>query len=284
MASTPALYIMECPLCESPSNFVFPAKGINILDCDNCDHRFAQMDADEESVEVVYDDGYFNGGGAGYPDYNAEADLLIKRGQMYADRIKRYTQPGRMLDVGSACGYILKGFLELGWRGIGLEPNESMVRGARTRLGVPVLQGTLESIESHGKFDLITMIQVVGHFYDPVKAFTTAHSLLEDNGLMLIEGWNREALSARMFGQRWHEYSPPSVRQWYSPDSLTEFLDRIGFEKIAHGRPPKHISGRHAKSLLKYHVGSSRIFDVIPDTLTIPYFADDLYWILYRKR
>ena len=275
---------MDCPLCESPSNFVFPAKGINVRDCDVCDHRFAQLDPDEDHVKSVYDDGYFKGGGAGYPDYSAEADLLIKRGRMYADRIKQYTAPGKMLDVGAACGYVLRGFLDRGWKGIGLEPNEAMVRIAREKTRLAVLQGTLESLVSEGTFDLITMIQVVGHFYDPAKAFRIAHGLLNDGGLMLIEAWNRESFSARVFGKRWHEYSPPSVRQWYSTDSLTGLLESIGFERIAGGRPPKHISGGHAKSLLKYHVGKTRLFDIIPDKVTIPYPAGDLFWQLYRKR
>ncbi len=275
---------MECPLCESPSNFVFPAKGINVRDCVVCNHRFAELDSADDLVSEVYDDSYFKGGGAGYPDYAAEADLLIKRGRMYADVIKRYTRAGTMLDVGSACGYLLKGFLDRGWRGIGLEPNESMVRAARRDMGVPVLQGTLESIESEGRFDLVTMIQVIGHFYDPAKAFKIAGSLLNENGLMLVEAWNRASFAAKVFGKRWHEYSPPSVRQWYSPASLTCFLEQLGFDLIANGRPAKHISGGHAKSLLKYHMGESRVFNVIPDKARIPYPGGDLFWGLYRKR
>ena len=274
---------MDCPLCESPSKFVFPANGVDVRDCVVCDHRFAKLDGDEAYVKFVYDDNYFKGGGAGYPDYSAEADLLIKRGSMYADRIKQYTVPGNMLDVGAACGYLLKGFLERGWSGIGLEPNESMVRTARETMGLTVRQGTLETVETEEKFDLITMIQVVGHFYDPAKAFKIAHELLDDKGLLLVEAWDRESLSARLFGRRWHEYSPPSVRQWYSPDKLSAYLKTVGFERIAGGRPSKHISGVHAKSLLNYHVRKSRLFDIIPDKVTIPYPAGDLFWELYRK-
>lgn len=274
---------MDCPLCESPSKFIFPAHGIDVRDCAVCGHRFANLDRDEDFVKSVYDDSYFKGGGAGYPDYSAEAHMLIKRGRMYAERIKQYTVPGNMLDVGAACGYLLKGFLERGWSGIGLEPNESMVRAARETMGLTVRQGTLETVESKETFDLITMIQVVGHFYDPAKAFKIAHGLLNDNGLLLVEAWDRESLSARLFGKRWHEYSPPSVRQWYSPNSLSGYLKKVGFERIAGGRPSKHISGVHAKSLLNYHVGKSRLFDIIPDKATIPYPAGDLFWELYRK-
>jgi SAM-dependent methyltransferase len=275
---------MECPLCYSPSSFAFPAKGINVLDCNECDHRFAQIEGNETFVEEVYDDSYFNGGGAGYANYTVDARLLVHRGRMYADKISKYTEPGTMIDVGAACGYILKGFTDKGWSGIGLEPNLSMARQARERLNLTVLQGTLESCFSIPAFDLLTMIQVIGHFYDPVKAFEKARDLLNDDGLILIEGWNRESISARAFGRRWHEYSPPSVLQWFSPKSLTRLLDGLGFDRLAGGRPSKRISGRHAKSLLKYSLGESRVFDLIPNKLTIPYPSEDLFWALYRKR
>jgi SAM-dependent methyltransferase len=275
---------MECPLCYSPSSLAFPAKGINVLDCDECEHRFAQIDGNETFVDEVYNDGYFDGGGAGYANYSDEADLLIERGRMYADKISKFTEPGQMMDVGAACGYILKGFTDKGWKGIGLEPNPSMAGLARERMNLTVLQGTLESCFSLPAFDLLTMIQVIGHFYDPVKAFKTARDLLKEDGMILVEGWNRRSLSARAFGKHWHEYSPPSVLQWFSPGSLTRFLDGLGFDRVAGGRPSKRIIGKHAKSLLKYRLGENRLFDLIPNKLAIPYPSEDLFWALYRKR
>ena len=100
----------------------------------------------------------------------------------------------------------------------------------------------------------------------------------------MIETWNRESFSARIFGQNWHEYSPPSVLQWFSLDGLTHFLGEIGFEKIAHGRPPKKISGAHAKSLLKYRLGNNFLLKLIPDGLNFPYPSEDLFWAIYRKK
>lgn len=275
---------MNCPLCQSESKFAFEAKGFALRDCLACAHRFTELAADEEHVSKIYDDSYFNGGGAGYSDYLAEGEMLKMRGQMYARKLEKHiSQKGKILDVGAAAGFLLKGLTEMGWQGVGLEPNAEMARTGREKLGLDIRQGSLETFESDEKFDLVSMIQVAAHFYAPREAFRKAADLLNENGLLLVETWNRESVSARIFGKNWHEYSPPSVLQFFSEKGLTAFLKSFGFEKIDGGRPSKKISGAHAKSLLKYRLGDNFLLKLIPDKLNFPYPSEDLFWALYRK-
>lgn len=275
---------MNCPLCNSESKFAFEAQGYDLRDCAKCAHRFAEIAAGETHVARVYDDSYFSGGGAGYADYLAESEMLKNRGRMYAKKLEKYTsEKGKLLDVGAAAGFILQGFAGANWRGIGLEPNAEMSKFGRENFNLDIRCGSLESFETDEKFDLISMIQVVAHFYNPRTAFLKAANLLNENGFLLVETWNRASLSARLFGANWHEYSPPSVLQWFSETGLSEFLKQFGFERIAGGRPPKKISGAHAKSLLKYRLGDNLLIRMIPDKLNFPYPSEDLFWALYKK-
>ncbi len=276
---------MNCPLCNSESKFAFAAKGFGLRDCVKCSHRFAAISANETHVTEIYDDDYFSGGGAGYADYLQEGAMLEKRGQMYAKVVEKHSKKhGKMLDVGAAAGFLLKGFVSENWSGIGLEPNAAMAKFGREKLNLEIKQGSLEAFEANEKFDLISMIQVAAHFYQPRKAFEKAFDLLNENGFLLIETWNRESISARVFGKNWHEYSPPSVLQWFSEKGLTGFLSEVGFEKVTRGRPSKKISGAHAKSLLKYRLGSNFLLKLIPDKMNFPYPSEDLFWALYRKK
>lgn len=276
---------MNCPLCNSPSKFAFTAKGFDLHDCTACAHRFTALAAGEKHVAEIYDDSYFNGGGAGYSDYLQETEMLIERGRMYARIIEKYSaQKGKMLDIGAAAGFLLKGFTNESWQGYGLEPNAEMAAYGRANFNLDIKQGSLETYKTGEKFDLISMIQVAAHFYSPRAAFEKAFSLLNKDGLILVETWNRASLSARILGKNWHEYSPPSVLQFFSEKGLDAFLKKIGFEKIARGRPPKKISGAHAKSLLKYRLGDNFLLKLIPDKLNFPYPSEDLFWALYRKR
>ncbi len=67
---------------------------------------------------------------------------------------------------------------------------------------------------------IITMIQVMAHFVDPLDAFDRVARANKNDGLCLIETWNCQSLTARLFGKAWHEYSPPSVLHWFSPARL----------------------------------------------------------------
>jgi len=278
---------MYCPLCSGESARVFQAKGFHVRDCARCKHRFAEIAADENHVAQIYGDDYFSGGGAGYTDYFSEGEMLRKRGNVYAELLSKFISPGKIIDVGSAAGFILKGFEERGWRGVGLEPNPNMAAFACENLGLDVRCGDLENFKSDEKFDAVSMIQVAAHFHNPRRAFETARDLLTDDGLLLVETWDRGSFTARAFGKHWHEYSPPSVLQWFSKNGLTQFLSNLGFEKVAAGRPSKKISGEHAKSLLRYRLGegvlAKSISSLIPDRINFPYPAEDLFWTIYKK-
>lgn len=274
---------MKCPLCDSESKFAFEAKGYPLRDCLKCGHRFAEI-SNENHVEEVYDDSYFMGGGAGYSDYLAEGEMLQKRGKSYAAILRKYAEAGSILDIGSAAGFILKGLTDEGWIGYGIEPNPSMAEYGIDKLGLEILTGDFESFATNEKFDLISMIQVAAHFHQPRKAFGNASGFLRQDGLLLIESWDRDSFSARIFGKNWHEYSPPSVLHWYSLDGLSKFLEEFGFEKIASGRPSKKISGEHARSLLRYRLGDNFLLKLIPGKVNFPYPAEDLFWALYQKK
>jgi SAM-dependent methyltransferase len=279
---------MICPLCSSDSREIFAAKGFPVRDCAACRHRFAEVSTNGSHVAEIYDDSYFNGGGAGYSDYLAEGEMLRRRGRDYAQILSKYAdvEAGKLLDVGAAAGFILQGFCDAGWRGTGIEPNASMARAGSEKFGLEIFEGDFENFKSAEKFDAVSMIQVAAHFHNPRRSFANAFELLKPGGVLLVETWNYRSLTARIFGKNWHEYSPPSVLHWFSPETLSGFLREIGFEKLAQGRPSKKISGEHARSLLRYRLGNKfdSFLKLIPAKINFPYPAEDLFWALYRKQ
>jgi hypothetical protein len=63
---------------------------------------------------------------------------------------------------------------------------------------------------------------------------------------------------------------------------LERLLAQFGFARIAKGRPPKRISGAHAKALLSYKLRDQPLAGMlhvitrtIPDSIEIPYPAED---------
>lgn len=281
---------MRCTVCDGATSRLFKHEDYWIRVCAICRHRVAEVTLSASHVARIYDDTYFEGGEAGYTNYLSEAPILRAHGSRYGRLLTHYTRPGAVLDVGAAAGFVLKGFMDEGWCGCGLEPNPRMAEYARTQLGLRMVTGSLEEFHTNERYDLISMIQVIAHFVDPRQALEAAQQVTRPGGFWLIETWNRESWTARAFGKHWHEYSPPSVLQWFSPDGLCRLAAQFGFREAARGRPSKWINAAHAKSLLRYRLKDSRLDQLfahasglIPDRLALPYPAEDLFWILFQK-
>lgn len=291
----------DCPVCGAPSRRLFEVHGHEIRECPACTHQFTALRVDADHVGRVYGDDYFQGGGAGYPDYLAQANLLRAHGRRYGELLTRWMAPGRVLDIGAAAGFVLAGLTDTGWRGSGLEPNDRMARHARDTLGLDVRTGTLEDAgdwfdatapgdPSHARFDLISMIQVIAHVHDLHGALRQARALTAPDGHWLIETWDNRSLSARWLGRRWHEYSPPSVLHCFSRASLTRLAAAHGMKPVAWGRPAKRITGAHVKSLLGYKFGTGPagrlgkvLLAALPDRVWLPYPSEDLFWVVMRR-
>lgn len=244
-----------------------------------------------DQAAQVYGNDYFYGGAAGYPDYLAEGRLIHEHGRRYGKLLTKYMPPGTLLDVGAAAGFILNGLRDHHWQGDGIEPNAQMAAFGREQLGINVQVGTLETLEPTGKtYDVVSMIQVLPHFYDLHQALQSAAAVTKAGGYWLIETWNRESISAKVFGTGWHEYSPPSVLHWFAPADLKLLAQQYGFAVVAQGRPQKWIAGAHVKSLLGYKFEAmpggrwlKALLRLVPDRWQIPYPAEDLFWMLFQK-
>jgi SAM-dependent methyltransferase len=275
--------------CNSTTHQLFLINGIPIIECDTCHHRYADIGNLDNHLEEVYSDEYFFEGKAGYPNYLESKDLLIKAGNRYARLISGYAEKGTMLDVGSAAGFIMKGFEMEGWKCYGVEPNDTMASYGRENFHFDIQTGSLENYTSEQKFDLVSMIQVIGHFYDLHQAIRNVKDLLKPNGLVLIESWNMKSLIAKLLGRRWHEYSPPSVLHWFSDTTIKQLFEKQGFRLIAKGHPVKKINVRHAVSLLDEKLPKFAFkkqilkqADILAGKYSVIYPLHDLKWYLFK--
>jgi len=283
-----------CPsfkTCSEQRKVLFVKNDYEIRECMHCGHRYCEINNPEKHVEKVYGDDYFFEGKQGYPNYLDEKDILLEYGIKYAKLLSGYSKPGKLLDVGSAAGFILKGFEKAGWECHGLEPNDTMAGYGRKELGLDITTGDLESFKTNEKFDLVNLIQVIGHFTDLDKAILNISSLIKANGLVLIESWDRSSWPARLMGKNWHEYSPPSVINWFNDKTLTQLFNYYGFEWVDRGRPSKKINIKHGLSLFDETMPSfffkKKMLNFFEKTIgkyNVPYPPFDVKWYIFKKR
>ncbi|MEO6813889.1 MAG: class I SAM-dependent methyltransferase [Ginsengibacter sp.] len=241
-------------------------------------------------VREVYGDSYFFDGKQGYPNYFKQKDILQLHGNNYGELLSKYKIKGKILDVGCAAGFILKGYEQCGWEVSGIEPNDTMAEYGRSKLNLPIITSALECFQSNQKYDVISLIQVIGHFYDCDKALLKISGLLNKEGIVLVEFWDRNSRIAKTMGKYWHEYSPPSVVSWFSDSTLTQLFNYYGFELIGKGRPLKKIRIAHALSLFEEStpgfIYKKKILNAANRAfgkLTIAYPFHDLKWHIFKK-
>jgi 2-polyprenyl-3-methyl-5-hydroxy-6-metoxy-1,4-benzoquinol methylase len=276
--------------CCEPHSLVVEKNGWPIEQCNTCGHRHTLVKNAATHVTEVYSDAYFFEGGQGYPNYLNEKDILLQYGRRYAALLKQITAPGKMLDVGSAAGFILKGFQESGWECEGLEPNAAMAQYGNKELGLNIQTGNLENFVTGEKYDLVTLIQVIGHFTDVDTAISKVAEMLKPGGYVLVESWDMDSQYAKLMGKHWHEYSPPSVINWFSDKTLKQLFAYYGFELLKKGRPVKKINLKHGFSLLDESTptftGKSTVVKFFKNSIgrfNIIYPPFDVKWYIWKK-
>lgn len=280
-----------CPICAGPSTRQWTKSDFQLNECEICTHLFCDAGQNENYLTDVYGDDYFEGSQGGYSDYLAHGELLIEQGKMYAKRLERHRRPGKILDIGSAAGFFLKGFSARDWTPTGVEVNTKMAVHSQNEFGMNVFNGPIEDYEPDSAFDAVSIIQVISHLRDPVACLQKANQYLLPGGLLLIETWNRKSLTARGFGKNWHQYNPPSVLHWYTKRELETILGNAGFDVVDRGRPTKWISIGNGVSLIRHTMRESLVgrvatapLAVVPKGLKVPYFLDDVFWFIAKKR
>ena len=146
---------------------------------------------------------------------------------------------GRLLDVGCGTGEFLATLRQGGWQVEGLERDEKASAWAREKLGMRVVTGDVSVLPPDaGPFDVVTMWHVLEHLYDPAGALRRLHSLLADDGFLLIAVPNIGGMDARVYGADWIALDTPRHVNHFAPSSLTRLLSATGFAPLAQRQLP----------------------------------------------
>ncbi len=184
------------------------------------------------SPASVYNKGYFAGAKAGgYYDYQADETLHRATGAKRLAAVAAHAPATlRVADVGCALGYTLDEAVSRGWtEAVGVEVSDHAVAVAGGR-GHRVLPD-LDELETSA-FDGVIFGQVLEHMPDPNAALAATSRVLKSGGVVFIETWDIESSTARRFGNRWQQISPPSVVHLFSSRGIRIMLERSGYEII----------------------------------------------------
>ena len=252
--STPAI----CPVCKQAENsrFFMRKEGCDLYRCDECQHIFLWPMPTTESLKHIYS--FANS----YQVQNRliydENTVVNKKLSESFQQIERFSQRGRLLDIGCSSGKFLWLAKRNGWSVSGVEFNKDTAQIASDN-GLNVFVGELASAGYPlASFDAIHLGDVIEHVRDPADTLSRASALLKPNGVIVLITPNHDAVFPlltlwlhRLFGLPWSHATPPYHLSQYSEKSLEKLLRQLNLQAIE-----KQYSGCE----LHYEIGETHVF------------------------
>jgi SAM-dependent methyltransferase len=238
---------LRCRACglETEHTRLFEKWGYPIVRCRECGLGSA-IAADFRAGEY-YGRDYFHGGRAdGYADYEGSAPVLRREFGKVLDRLRRHVRGGKLLEIGSAYGYLLD---EAGrdFQCTGVDVSADSVASCRAR-GLDVHCGDLaadaalqQEIAGRAPFDAAVMLDAIEHLTDPDAMVARLATLVRPGGALVITTGDAGSLHARLLGPRWRLMTPPQHLFYFSRGALARLLARHGFEVLESRKPWKVV-------------------------------------------
>lgn len=136
----------------------------------------------------------------------------------------------RLLDVGCFTG----GFLSLAKKRkadvYGLELQKDASEIASTRFPRRITHADILSHNYKKGFDIITMFGLIEHVTNPSALLKRMKTMINTNGIIMIQTPNSQSLPAKIMGKYWPPYSPVEHIHIYSKVGLVKKLEELGFK------------------------------------------------------
>lgn len=143
-----------------------------------------------------------------------------------------FRSTGRILDMGFGEGGLLQVAEKHGWKCYGTEISpRSLEYGTNQGWVVTSNAETDARFLSQG-FDVVTMIELLGHVPNPQNFLRSAAQWLRPGGVLYLTTPNANSLNQRLLGLEWSVVSPPEHLAIWTPKGMQQALSRAGFQGL----------------------------------------------------
>lgn len=171
--------------------------------------------------------------------YSRETDYYRDEGAEDAARAKvewvgRFVRAGgRLLDVGANVGTFVRHAAER-FDAVGIDPNPGAVAWGREHIGGHVEVGSIQQEVAGfvGRFDVLTMFDVIEHLDDPAAALQQCRRYLRSGGMLFITTPDIGSVSARLLGRAWYYVDLEQHVSMFSGATLSALLRSHDFDII----------------------------------------------------
>lgn len=208
-----------------------------IIFCENC--KFIHVDPlpNESDLLTFYRDEFYDTQHSQYiQKYSDEIDYW---NLVYDERLENIEKlhnlfPLKLLDIGCGAGFFLSRAKERKWDVLGIEPSKLAADYAKKH-GIKVLENFFEKIDfsNISKFHAIHMNAVLEHSLNPNMILEKCHSLLVDDGTIVIDVPNDfnplQKIAQKTLGKNEWWIVPTEHLNYFNFESLSNLLKKNGF-------------------------------------------------------
>jgi SAM-dependent methyltransferase len=229
-----------CPLCASTviryhlNIKATPAFSTSI--CADCGFIFMNPPFSTKTIQSFYTEGYYTGKAEfSYTDERRTERFSAHVHRARLNTISRFVSKGRLLDIGSSFGLFLKTAADR-YEPWGVELSEYAANWSAENTGAHIFHGSVDAFRPEIRFDVITAIEVIEHIAEPVAFLEKCYSLLNPNGLLVLQTADMSAWQAIRAGAQYHYFLPGHL-SYFTERNLSDALRRAGFRTVRAFRP-----------------------------------------------
>lgn len=204
--------IVQCNRCG-----LMYANPQELVDCERFESPAQPADFDEQQNRL-----YFEKQRVQLPDNEQTLRVLNEL----------LPQRGRLLEIGSYCGFFLNRIRADGWQPTGLEPDHAVANYSRSKYQLDIVEGILPqpALPDHG-FNAVVMLHVIEHMPDPAANLREIHRLLVPGGVLALETPRFDSLSFKLLGRRERSLGNCNGHiYFFTVPTLRRLLEKCGFE------------------------------------------------------
>lgn len=236
----------KCPFCsgtELTDRYVFD--NCKILLCAGCGLMLLHPRPTISMLKSVYGDDYFANndflsgdikGLYGYVDYIGERINKQYEYVRIVDEVRKClsnapgeSKPG-WLDVGCGLGFLLDVAFDKEFAVHGIEFNSHAVNYIRSKYTYPVHGGTIQDFPISHKFDVVSMMDVVEHLYDPFTDLKRVREMLSPQGVLVLSTMDSGSIVSQLLGKQIEDFR--RIREhlfFFTRATITSILEDSGF-------------------------------------------------------
>ncbi len=235
------IHISTCPVCGSKSiktflhgkDFFVSQELFAIEKCQSCSFLFTQDFPTEASIGSYYESVEY----VSHSDskkgiinslYHKVRSFMLKKKAALVE--KQSSAKGSLLDVGTGTGYFANEMKNRGWQVSAIEKNAQAREFIHKNWQIDAKSDEALATFAEHSFDVVTLWHVLEHLEQLNESMHKFHSILKENGTLILALPNADSYDAGHYKAFWAAYDLPRHLWHFTPDSIKLLARKHGFE------------------------------------------------------